>query len=316
MASGIMGSQADPRSNPPIVCGTDFSPTALEAIEIAGGLARRMNSRLILVHVGASRDLGVVDPSVLNAALGQEEIQLAQETERLRHQGTEVEARFRSGSAFDELVTTAIDANASLIVVGAVGHGLARRLLIGSVAERTAETSPVPTLVVRPGGKLKAWLAGKEASRMLVAYDFSPASDAALKWVNGLRTLGRCEIHVVHLYRRAETVTPIGSIPPVPANPPSDAIQNSLQRELEQRVAAILPSDAAGISIEGAWGSFESCLFEISHARKADLIVVGTHQRAGLSRIRFGSVSRSVLHNARISVAVVPPPEDHTSGHA
>ena len=41
-----------------------------------------------------------------------------------------------------------------------------------------------------------------------------------------------------------------------------------------------------------------------------DLVVVGTHRRHGLGRLRFGSVSRTVLHHASVPVAVVPPAED------
>jgi len=64
------------------------------------------------------------------------------------------------------------------------------------------------------------------------------------------------------------------------------------------------------LSVQSALGAFEGCLFEISHVEKMDLVVIGTHQRAGLGRIRFGSVSRSVLRHARISVAIIPPRED------
>ena len=44
--------------------------------------------------------------------------------------------------------------------------------------------------------------------------------------------------------------------------------------------------------------------------QKVDLVVVGTHRRHGLDRLRFGSVSRTVLHHANVAVAVIPPAED------
>jgi nucleotide-binding universal stress UspA family protein len=40
--------------------------------------------------------------------------------------------------------------------------------------------------------------------------------------------------------------------------------------------------------------------------RQAALLVVGTHQRAGIARLWQGSVSRGVLHAAAMSVACVP----------
>ena len=41
---------------------------------------------------------------------------------------------------------------------------------------------------------------------------------------------------------------------------------------------------------------------------QADLVVVGTHQWHGLSRLRHGSISRGILHHAPMSVACVPTP--------
>ena len=134
----------------PIVCGTDFSATATEAVDIAAAMARRLETSLVLIHVDELLGALTSNPVVLEAAILQRRSDLDDEAQRLRELGTRVEEKFLSGSAFDELVTAATKFKAGLVVLGAVGHGLARRLLLGSVAERTAEVSPVPTLVVRP----------------------------------------------------------------------------------------------------------------------------------------------------------------------
>ncbi len=131
----------------PIICGTDFSVTATEAADIAAALARQLGIKLVLVHVDELQQL-------LASDLLQRRRELDSETQRLRSLGTRVEEKFLAGSAFDELVKATIQSKARLVIVGAVGHGLPRRLLVGSVAERTAEVSPVPTLVVRPGSRL------------------------------------------------------------------------------------------------------------------------------------------------------------------
>ena len=39
---------------------------------------------------------------------------------------------------------------------------------------------------------------------------------------------------------------------------------------------------------------------------RADLVAVGTHQRRGLGRWWYGSVSQGVLHTASMNVACVP----------
>ncbi len=177
----------------PIVCGTDFSAVATEAVDIAAAMARRLETKLVLVHVDQLLGALVSNPVVLEAAILQRRGDLDDEAQRLRELGTQVDEKFVSGSAFDELVTTAKKSKARFIVVGAVGHGLARRLLVGSVAEAYGETSRLPTLVVRPGRRLGSWIHGEHPLKVLVGYDFSAASDAALGWVNELREIGQCQ---------------------------------------------------------------------------------------------------------------------------
>jgi hypothetical protein len=101
-------------------------------------------------------------------------------------------------------------------MVGAVGHGLARRLFVGSVAERTAESSPIPTLVVRPGGRLASWVRGEDGLKVLVGYDFSAASDAALDWVNQLREIGKFQATVLYTNWPPDEARGLGYEGPLP----------------------------------------------------------------------------------------------------
>jgi nucleotide-binding universal stress UspA family protein len=293
----------------PIVCGTDFSATATEAVDIAAAMARRLETSLVLIHVDELLGALTSNPVVLEAAILQRRSDLDDEAQRLRELGTRVEEKFLSGSAFDHLVTAATNAKGQLIVIGAVGHGLGRRLLVGSVAERTAETSSVPTLVVRPGGRLASWIRGEHALKILIGYDFSAASDAALDWVNQLREIGKFQATVLYSNWPPDEARRLGYEGPLPLAANPREIQKNLERELQERVAAFLSNEEATTVVEPGWGTPEGYLFEMASRHKADLIVVGTHQRRGLSRVLLGSVSRAVLHHAKVAVAVIPPVE-------
>jgi nucleotide-binding universal stress UspA family protein len=91
----------------PIVCGTDFSATATEAVDIAAAMARRLASRLVLVHADQFYRSLVADPTVIEAALSERRGDLNSEAKRLRDLGTQVEEKFLSGSAPFELATAA-----------------------------------------------------------------------------------------------------------------------------------------------------------------------------------------------------------------
>jgi len=289
------------------VCGTDFSATATEAVEIAAAIARRLETRLVLVHVDQLHRSLISSPLLLEAAILQRRGELDHEAYRLRDVGTNVEEKFLSGSAFDQLVTAATEAKGRLIVIGAVGHGLARRLLVGSVAERTAETSPIPTLVVRPGGRLASWIRGEHALKILVGYDFSAASDAALDWVNHLREIGKFQATVLYSNWPPDEARRLGYEGPLPLAANPKKIQQNLERDLEKRIATLLPKQEVTAIVEPGWGSPEGYLFQMASRRRVDLIVVGTHRRHGLGRVLLGSVSRAVLHHSKVTVAVVPP---------
>ena len=99
---------------PPIVCGTDFSATATEAVDIAAAMARRLETSLVLIHVDELLGALTSNPVVLEAAILQRRSDLDAEAQRLRELGTRVEEKFLSGSAFDELVTVATKFKARL----------------------------------------------------------------------------------------------------------------------------------------------------------------------------------------------------------
>ena len=295
----------------PIVCGTDFSALAAEATDVAAAMARRLGTRLVLAHAEEFSGMVQVDPGLFKEALSQQRGDLEKEATRLRDLGTDVEIKLLSGSVFDELVTAVVACKARFMVVGASGHGLARRLLVGSVAERTAETSPIPTLVVRPGSRLGSWVRGEHPLKILVGYDFSPASDAALRWVNEMQQIGPCETSVLHIDWPPEEADRLGYHGPLPLTKNPAEVQNFLERDLAEHVALRLPPEGATVAVEPSWGHPAAHLFETVKREQIDLVVVGTHHRHGWSRLRFGSVSRSILHHAEVSVAVVPPLEDH-----
>ncbi len=154
------------------------------------------------------------------------------------------------------------------------------------------------------------WIRGEHPLKVVVGYDFSAASDSALQWLNEMQSVGPCEISVVHVDWPPDQAQRLGYHGPLPLTENPKEIQNSLERDLRERLAMLLPPEKVTITVEPGWGHLEGYLFEIAHRQAVDLVVVGTHRRHGLARLRFGSVSRTVLHHATVSVAVVPPTEE------
>jgi nucleotide-binding universal stress UspA family protein len=54
-------------------------------------------------------------------------------------------------------------------------------------------------------------------------------------------------------------------------------------------------------------GDPEKEIINVATEWRADLIVMGTHARSGLSRMMTGSVAENILRNAEIPVLITPP---------
>ena len=89
-----------------------------------------------------------------------------------------------------------------------------------------------------------------------------------------------------------------------PHNPPQ--VQRILERELTERVGALLGEGVARIRVEPSIGRIDSRLVEMAREEQADLVVAGTHQRHGLGRVAHPSISRGLLRYAPMSVVCIP----------
>jgi nucleotide-binding universal stress UspA family protein len=138
-----------------IVAPTDFSPFSEEALHYARSLAGKFNAVIHLVHAlerpqdvpwwVAEREYSVSQANVAEQA----KERLTGIVSRLLP-GVTVEPHVRVGSPSEEIVKTARDSHADLIVIATHGRGGLSRVLFGSVTERVVRHAPCPVLTVRP----------------------------------------------------------------------------------------------------------------------------------------------------------------------
>jgi nucleotide-binding universal stress UspA family protein len=142
-----------------IVVPTDFSATARDALRMACAIATGSPAKISLIHVirdvwrepCVQRDLEQEAWARLRALVAEEQFG-----------GVPVQPVLMFGAAHAEVGRYVEDNAADLMVVGSHGHGLVRRFLLGSVADRLIHTAPCPALVV-PHESLRAKPAVSEA---------------------------------------------------------------------------------------------------------------------------------------------------------
>ena len=280
----------------PVICGTDLSGNSGRATVVAAALAHRWKAPLLLVHASVIPALAPTEDQIRAGVL----LNLDDPA------GLTVEVV--EGEADEVLIELAEQRQARLLVVSSLGKRAPGRWLLGSVAERVAETSPVPTLVVRDEAPFKAWVSGERPLKVFVGVDFGASSDAALRWIAELRQMGPVEVAAGYVDWPPEEAARLGLTGPlgVVGNPP--IVQSVLERDLREKVTKVLGGDKVSVMVRGNWGRADYQLLDMALESKADLIVIGTHQWHGLSRLKHVSVSRGLLHLAPMSVACVPTP--------
>jgi nucleotide-binding universal stress UspA family protein len=288
-----------------IICGTDFSEHAEQASLAAAALARRLGDTLVLAHVWdetLGEGLWEDFHDRISAAVRN---RLYDHAIRLRETGSSVEEEMPSGMPDEELAKVASRHDARLLVVGSLGRRSGEWLL-GSVAERAALRSPIPTLVVRSAVPFEAWARGERRLKVFVAFDFTGTAEAALRWIKCLEAAGPCEIVVGYVDWPVGEAGRLGISGELLLghNPPQ--VQRILERELSERVRALLGEGAVRIRVEPSLGRADSRLVEIAREEQSDLVVTGTHQRHGLGRVAHPSISRGLLRDAPMSVACIP----------
>ena len=140
--------------------------------------------------------------------------------------------------------------------------------------------------------------------RIVYPSDFSSASRRAFQTALGLAKTFHAQLLVVHV---------MSTLPVVPDGYVSPSIWDGLergqwataQRQLGRLVAR---AKAAGVRASGTLldvGVTHEGIVRFARAKRAGLIVMGTHGRTGLTRALLGSVAARVIATARCPVMTV-----------
>lgn len=139
-----------------ILSPVDFSETSTHALQTAIELASQLNADLHLVHVYQfpafsipEADLATpVDISIQKDYEKRLEQQLEDIHKKYSDSKVKIDSTLVEGVPYIEIVRTANDLKADLIVLGTHGRTGIAHMLLGSVAERVVRTSKIPVLSV------------------------------------------------------------------------------------------------------------------------------------------------------------------------
>jgi nucleotide-binding universal stress UspA family protein len=287
-----------------ILCDADFSPAPDAALELAAEWARCCGAPLRVAHTVDLPGALLGQARAVRWVVASRKRALRQVAAALRARGVRVTESVRFGRLEEELRQIATEEAARLIVLHPARSRRRWGGLAGSAAWRLVECAHTATLVPRDPTVLRAWLRGGRTLRVFVGFNFTPASEAALRWVKQLAALGPIDVILGCVNAPGVPSAHAGGVPfgfGIGA-PPAGASQG---RELSARARMWLDLPAR-CRIESKRGRTASQLLAMATQEHADLIVIGAPVPRELRRWWRPSVARAVLEGAGINTVLVP----------
>ena len=290
-----------------ILVAVDSKGFALNAFEQALALAKALDSQLVAVHASETHSamwMGLNDQQISailasNLASSRAEVIAALNLQGRAHEfdiaSDEDLLRVVPGYSSKAILQIAEKTQAELLVLGA--HSRRALFDLGSTTRSILSHTSLP--VWRQVGDVEP------IKTIMVAVDFSEQSRRALTFGHALAARLGANLRVLHSYE-------------APAYAFTAAIEDDSGTKLlleQERTVAV--NRLAEWMENFEWGTVQassafvdgearSCI--ISEGENADLIVLGTHGRTGLSRFLVGSVAQGVLEKSQKPVLVIPDP--------
>lgn len=295
-----------------IICPVDFSEVSRHAFDRALAVARSYNSEITVLHVLPTAShvpaipYGPEGPGPFGFEVPDRPRALSELSRflHLEHPG-DVAIRqevTEAGSVHKEIVVQASRTSADLIVMGTHGRSGVDHLFLGSVAEKTLRTSPIPVLTV-PAKAPDVTAAGLPFRSILCAVDFSQDSARALAYAASLAQQAGSRLTIMHVVE----LMPVNYDPMVGSFDIEGfhkATVAAARKELQEYAATVTAGTGIVETVLGQGKPYKEILREAGE-RGADLIVAGVHGRSALDRLVFGSTTEHLVRRATCPILTV-----------
>lgn len=208
------------------------------------------------------------------------------------HPGS-VMKRLEKGTPAEVILTIVQEKGIDLVVLGARGIGQFREQIFGSVSHRVMTHASCSTLIIKKPIR--------QIQQVLIPVESQEDGEAVVRFMKKKPFREPISATVLHVIPFSEPVWPVGAM----ISPEfrkemvayGEKFTNGLSTELKQ-----MGHEAKGVVVVGAPSH---TIIEEATKHAADVILMRTHSRSGVSRFLLGSVSHSVVHHTESSILLV-----------
>lgn len=268
-----------------ILVPVDFSEQAKYAAKAATDIARISNSKIYLLHM-LELPTGVIDPSSYGSSSNTPTALLFlkrahekfEEFKKLPFfKGLDVEDSVQFHKAFDGIIEESEKQKVDLIVMGSKGTSGLEEMLVGSNTEKVVRNSNIPVLVIK--NKIDNF----KIENIVFASNFEKKNKVSFQKILDFASLFNARIHLLKINTINNFETTKES---------SDAIRDFINNYDLGDYTLNIYND---ISVESGIINFASVI-------DADVILINTSGRKGLSYLFTGSIGKDISNHAELPV--------------
>jgi nucleotide-binding universal stress UspA family protein len=293
----------------PVALPEAFTDSSRHSLHEAAWLARRFHAEIILLHVVPRLDYpyGALESGHEMTAddLHMQAVQTAQKALDQailpEFQGIPVTRLLLRGDPAEEIIATASDRNADLLVLSTHGHGALYRLLLGSVTAKVLHETQCPVWTsahideAASGGEETA---ARDFSirRVLCSVDLKPHNRHTLARAAEMAAAVGAALTVVHITSSVESFGPGGSL--------ADAEwKKTIVGRAAEEIAALQRDVGTKAEVIIDSGNVPELLNREAERTKADVLVIG--HIPGRSHLGANGEGYGIIRRSRIPVLSV-----------
>jgi nucleotide-binding universal stress UspA family protein len=267
-----------------ILVPTDFSETANNALNYAIELAKKENSKLILLHIfHIEPTVSYIDiplPDSDTNSLEEKWLNKLRTLEtKVKHASDKLQTELvaRLDLAVDGIVKEAEEKNVDLIVMGTTGVSGLKEIFLGSNAARVIERAHCPVIAV------PAEASYQHLKKITYASNYREIDIEAIQKLIEIAEPFHAQVNVLHIYEDEEAKA-------------REEMQRFI-READQKIVY------TNISYELLGGEdVERKLEEYLKSQAADLLVLSTHQRDLRDKLFGRSIAQKLVYHSTVPV--------------
>lgn len=284
----------------------DFSDASLEMLRLVRTLLVDSGAELHLLHIAEEEsDFAFHTSADLVTFFEQIEVKrdrwLRDLADELDADGFQVRVALRKGVASDCILAYADQHGVDLIALSTVGLDPVKRLLEGSTTRRVLRQAKVPVLTLTA---LSAPVEGFALRRVLVATDFSEASDRAVDMAVRMAEAWGATLRLLHVIKLPSYIPVLPGEPPLEI--PPHAIE-AIRQHSEAQLAAVaerIGDDRLAYDVVTA-SEHSDAIGAYAQANGCDLIVIARVGRNALQSLFYGRTAEAVVKTSPRPVLVV-----------